>query len=379
MHSSAVHKSLGLSSSPTDTAIHSLLETPLGVPLPLHVSLSAPLVLRTENKQSFLNALVEAITPIAKTLKSGLIVSPDDLYWHPNEDGSRSFLVFRVLEHLGGSSACGGAQADEQSSQGREKEKKWESRQHDRFDEERKHGRLEKEKERRAEGQAEEQQQQQQQEELQKEHAAIDQPGKSSLEKKQRQLPTTASTSGLGLGKPNHENGEMRRAAGPNSRLNDLLRANNRIAKAFGQPELYVANSSREQPSPSLRNRHQTRTAPAKPTEGRGDFSGSFHMSIAWALSIPTPARASPVAKTKNSPQTNMEKCDIQQAAEQGIPGSNTKHKHTWTTGPEVSEAMSMVQKLRIRFDEVKIRIGRDVTSVPFGNASRPKSKMTLF
>ncbi|RMY97787.1 hypothetical protein D0862_07897 [Hortaea werneckii] len=70
--------------------IHSLLQNDLGVSLPLHISLSRPLVLRTEQKEPFLDRLKNAI------LTSGVhtfTVRPSGLRWHSNESNSRYFLV----------------------------------------------------------------------------------------------------------------------------------------------------------------------------------------------------------------------------------------------------------------------------------------------
>ncbi|KAI6835231.1 hypothetical protein KC367_g4768 [Hortaea werneckii] len=70
--------------------IHSLLQNDLGVSLPLHVSLSRPLVLRTEQKDPFLDRLRNVI------LASGVhifTVKPNGLRWHSNESNSRYFLV----------------------------------------------------------------------------------------------------------------------------------------------------------------------------------------------------------------------------------------------------------------------------------------------
>ncbi|RMY28815.1 hypothetical protein D0865_15672, partial [Hortaea werneckii] len=70
--------------------IHSLLQNDLSVSLPLHVSLSRPLVLRTEQKEPFLDRLKNAI------LTSGVhtfTVRPNGLRWHSNEINSRYFLV----------------------------------------------------------------------------------------------------------------------------------------------------------------------------------------------------------------------------------------------------------------------------------------------
>lgn len=73
--------------------IHSLLEDDLGVPQPLHISLSRPLVLRTETKDDFLAQLSRTVSSSGVKPFS---VTPSDLLWHPNEDGTRWFLVLRL-------------------------------------------------------------------------------------------------------------------------------------------------------------------------------------------------------------------------------------------------------------------------------------------
>lgn len=91
-------------------AIQSLLLDPLHVPLPSHISLSAPLVLRTETKDDFLDfittALRSARTRVATSASNAkvqpkdgvLLVKPTKLTWHPNHDRTRTFLVLRVKE-----------------------------------------------------------------------------------------------------------------------------------------------------------------------------------------------------------------------------------------------------------------------------------------
>ncbi|SMQ50773.1 unnamed protein product [Zymoseptoria tritici ST99CH_1A5] len=73
--------------------IHSLLKNDLGVDLPLHVSLSRPLTLKTPQKDPFLDQLKSAIT---QTAVSAFATRPLDLLWHPNEDRTRWFLVLRL-------------------------------------------------------------------------------------------------------------------------------------------------------------------------------------------------------------------------------------------------------------------------------------------
>ncbi|RMZ85130.1 hypothetical protein DV738_g12, partial [Chaetothyriales sp. CBS 135597] len=71
----------------------SLLRSDLNVPLPLHISLSAPLTLRTEQKDAVAAAVEASVT------RSGarpFVVSPTRLCWVSNSEGSRSFLVLKL-------------------------------------------------------------------------------------------------------------------------------------------------------------------------------------------------------------------------------------------------------------------------------------------
>ncbi|KAK5124263.1 hypothetical protein LTR85_001966 [Meristemomyces frigidus] len=76
-----------------DEAVHSLLQNELGVSLPLHVSLSRPLVLRTEQRDAFLDQLRKGIQSSGVRAFSA---KPAELRWHPNETGSRYFLVLSL-------------------------------------------------------------------------------------------------------------------------------------------------------------------------------------------------------------------------------------------------------------------------------------------
>ncbi|KAH0400678.1 hypothetical protein KCU89_g4940, partial [Aureobasidium melanogenum] len=87
-----------LKALPESSNVLSLLQTPLQVPLPLHISLSAPLVLRTGNKDAFLETITEAVTPLVRSLRHPIAVRPASLSWHGNDDSSRYFLVLRVQD-----------------------------------------------------------------------------------------------------------------------------------------------------------------------------------------------------------------------------------------------------------------------------------------
>ncbi|EME44122.1 hypothetical protein DOTSEDRAFT_172151 [Dothistroma septosporum NZE10] len=78
--------------------VHSLLQNHLGVQLPLHVSLSRSLALKTEQKDSFLTDLEQAV---ASTAVRTFSVSPTQLIWHPNEDRTRWFLVLKLQRPAG--------------------------------------------------------------------------------------------------------------------------------------------------------------------------------------------------------------------------------------------------------------------------------------
>lgn len=72
------------------------MSSDLDAPQPLHSSLSAPLVLRTETKDSFLAAITGALARVAPRIPSPLALRPTGLAWHPNAEGTRGFLVLRM-------------------------------------------------------------------------------------------------------------------------------------------------------------------------------------------------------------------------------------------------------------------------------------------
>ncbi|KAL8393089.1 hypothetical protein RB595_003042 [Gaeumannomyces hyphopodioides] len=81
---------------PQYTRLHSFLASDLGTPLPLHISLSRPFVLTTEDKDDFLRRLTAAIE--GQTATSRFAVRPSALSWHRSPDSNRAFLVLRVRE-----------------------------------------------------------------------------------------------------------------------------------------------------------------------------------------------------------------------------------------------------------------------------------------
>jgi hypothetical protein len=86
---------LGQEGTTAKSDVHSLLQNDLGVALPLHVSLSRPLVLKTEQKDDFFIRLKDAISSSgARAFETSF----ERLQWHPNEDRTRWFLVLRVLD-----------------------------------------------------------------------------------------------------------------------------------------------------------------------------------------------------------------------------------------------------------------------------------------
>lgn len=72
---------------------HSFLRSDLDVQLPLHISLSAPLVLETDQKDTFAQAVKDAITDVGARSFSVRLRAAD---WVPNFDQTRYFLVLKL-------------------------------------------------------------------------------------------------------------------------------------------------------------------------------------------------------------------------------------------------------------------------------------------
>lgn len=69
--------------------IHSLLESDLATPLPLHISLSRSLVLQTHQREQFLERLT---TSVRSASVRPFTITFSSLAWYPNHDHTRWFL-----------------------------------------------------------------------------------------------------------------------------------------------------------------------------------------------------------------------------------------------------------------------------------------------
>lgn len=80
--------------NPTEAKkLQTFLTSELGAPLPLHISLSRPIVFTTENKGDFLESLQTAIKS-SKIQPFDIAIS--DLSWCENFEKTRWFLVLKV-------------------------------------------------------------------------------------------------------------------------------------------------------------------------------------------------------------------------------------------------------------------------------------------
>ena len=75
--------------------VHTFLRSPLSVQLPLHISLSAPLVLKTDTKDAFAAAIKEKLSISGAHSFATHAVS---VAWVSNFDDTRSFLVLKLLK-----------------------------------------------------------------------------------------------------------------------------------------------------------------------------------------------------------------------------------------------------------------------------------------
>ncbi|KAK5055964.1 hypothetical protein LTR84_012514 [Exophiala bonariae] len=78
---------------PKKVLIHDFLRSDLGALLPLHISLSAPLVLRTEQKKLFEESLIARLKQLRVSTFTVNVVGLD---WVSNHDATRFFLVLRL-------------------------------------------------------------------------------------------------------------------------------------------------------------------------------------------------------------------------------------------------------------------------------------------
>ncbi|KAK4193475.1 hypothetical protein QBC35DRAFT_107599 [Podospora australis] len=91
-----------LSSSSEKENISTFLQNDLGVPLPLHISLSRPLSLTTQQKDGFLS---DVSTDITKTGIKPFDLTCTKAEWHHTSESGRSFLVLRVTSSSSSSSS----------------------------------------------------------------------------------------------------------------------------------------------------------------------------------------------------------------------------------------------------------------------------------
>jgi hypothetical protein len=114
----------------------------------------------------------------------------------------------------------------------------------------------------------------------------------------------------LGVQRPRHDG------------LNRLLKLSNDTLARFGQPPLYASSSTREQNSASPRI--------TSSNVNSDDFSGCFHISLAWSLSEPSAKERERVARID----------------------------------------LRALRNIHVEFDSVKAKIGNVVGSISLGKSS---------
>lgn len=115
------------------------------------------------------------------------------------------------------------------------------------------------------------------------------------------------------------------RAADENEELMRLLRACNSVAERYGQPRLYEHDGH---------ERHLHKKRRPSSHEQESQLAKKFHISIAWSLQRP--------------------------------PDNGGTHAH--------DDIPSAIRQLKVPFNEVKVRIGQDVTSFSLGQKRRRSS-----
>lgn len=81
-----------------DIKLHNFLTSDLGAHLPLHISLSRPLSLRTTDKDGFLDKVTKSI---CSSGTAPFVVRPGGLAWYRSPDSDRTFLILRVVAGAG--------------------------------------------------------------------------------------------------------------------------------------------------------------------------------------------------------------------------------------------------------------------------------------
>ena len=132
--------------------------------------------------------------------------------------------------------------------------------------------------------------------------------------------------------------------------LNKLLDTSNEVAREFGGPVLYTSRhrgqigikdiervDAGRGLGKSSRGQRQLMDASGD-KEGSVDVDGAFHISIGWSL----------------SPQNYLDEAALSE-------------------DPHTAEVMKRAKEMQVIFADVKVRLGKDVTSIPFGRTRQAK------